>query len=467
MRALGIDVGTTTVSVLLLDAASGEVLQSRCFPNDSALRGGAAYERLQDAEKLWGRVSDAVGEPTLACGPCASVGVTGQMHGVLYVDASGNPVSPLYSWQDASADQDMGNGVTYARKLSELTGYPMASGFGLSTLYVHTLAGKVPDSAAKLCTIGDFIAMRLAGETAPMMTPSNAASVGLFRLGENCFDEDAAARAGLPGRLLPRVQAGFGIVGHTRRGEPVAAAIGDNQASVLGSVGELEDAVLVNVGTGSQVSVGVPAGGRTPGEGIERRPCLPGTDILVGAPLCGGRAYALLEEFFQQAAELAGVRADHALYAQMAAAAMASEEEPMLVLPLFSGTRQNPSERAVISNIGVENFTPAALIKGMLRGMAGELYGLYEKMLPAKGRPPRLLVGSGNGIRKNAGLVKALEDAFGLPMRVPAHEEEAAFGAALYGLVSAGLFPSMREAQSLIRYRGESEHGGKTHAQLL
>ena len=79
----------------------------------------------------------------------------------------------------------------------------------------------------------------------------------------------------------------------------VTAAIGDNQAAFLGAVGNREDTGLVNMGTGGQVSM--LSRQYFAKDGIEARPFLGGgTYLLAGASLCGGRSYALLEEFFRK-----------------------------------------------------------------------------------------------------------------------------------------------------------------------
>ena len=62
------------------------------------------------------------------------------------------------------------------------------------------------------------------------------------------------------------------------------------------------------------------------------------------------------------------------------------------------------------------------------------------------------IVGSGNGIRKNAKLMEVLEERFGEKLKIPAHKEEAAYGAALFGLVACGKFRNGTEAQRLIKY---------------
>ena len=62
------------------------------------------------------------------------------------------------------------------------------------------------------------------------------------------------------------------------------------------------------------------------------------------------------------------------------------------------------------------------------------------------------IVGSGNGVRKNPAFIKIVEKKFGRTLKVPLHTEEAAFGAALYGLVCCGAYKNAHEAQKLISY---------------
>ena len=86
-----------------------------------------------------------------------------------------------------------------------------------------------------------------------------------------------------------------------------------------------------------------------------------------------------------------------------------------------------------------------------LAGMADELHELYGQMplfAPAAG-----LVGSGNGIRKNPVLRRYLEEQFGLKLKLPAHREEAAFGAAVFASAAAGVYTDIPTAQAaMIQY---------------
>jgi sugar (pentulose or hexulose) kinase len=61
-------------------------------------------------------------------------------------------------------------------------------------------------------------------------------------------------------------------------------------------------------------------------------------------------------------------------------------------------------------------------------------------------RPRTRLVGAGNGLRENAVLAGIVAETFGLPLAVPRHREEAAYGAALVAAVGAELFPDVAAA---------------------
>jgi len=419
---LGLDIGTTSICAVVTDAV-GALLFCETAQNDSG-------EPVQNPERILEICTSLLGRATAACPEIAGIGVCGQMHGVLYLDAQGDPVSPLYTWQDESGNEPFTENQTYTQALASLTGHAMASGFGCATLFVHARKGSIPPAAAKICTIHDWVTMRLCGLTRPVMHTSDAASFGLFDLRSLRFDLHALRAAQLPEALLPSVTPDFDVLG-TYRGIPVAVAVGDNQASFLGAAEDPARTVLVNVGTGSQCSLAsayVPPGQLPPG--AELRPLRGGQYLYVGSALCGGRAFALAKDFFARCAGFLGIELpERAVYAAMDALLKENpppSESRLRVDTRFAGTRQNPSLRGCVAGIGTDNFTPAHLLWGLVEGMAEELYGFYG----SGGIERDLLVGAGNGLRKNPALRQALERCFGMPLTVPPCGEEAARGAA-------------------------------------
>ncbi|MBQ9861202.1 MAG: hypothetical protein IJO75_02975, partial [Clostridia bacterium] len=319
------------------------------------------------------------------------------------------------------------------------------------TYFYDTVNSRVPSEAVGFCTIHDLAVLHLTGKTNPVLHSSDAASLGLFDTATNTYDKVAVEALGLDYEMFPQATPDFEVMGQYN-GIPVCVAIGDNQASVLGSVADPEHSLLVNVGTGSQISCFTDK--RSNNKELDCRPLMRGSYLLAGSSLCGGRAYAMLEKLFREIATAISGTEIKSAYPAMdkLMEGFVSSADPLKVSTLFSGTRANPKERGGIANIGVDNLTMAALCDGFMQGIADELYELYEAMRPELSTERNRMVGSGNGVRNNKVLRQRFEKTFGFKMVIPAHREEAAFGASLSALVAAGVYDSMQIASKLIQY---------------
>lgn len=427
MVTLGLDIGTTTISAVVMEA--GRVVAAETILNDSVLP-GKNWERMQDPQRILLLVQQKIDMLLKRFPQVQRIGVTGQQHGIVYLDKAGKPVSPLYTWQDQRGRQPAEDGSTYISQLKALTGYSVPAGYGMATHFYNLKNGLVPKEAVVLCTIQDLAAMVLAGRTAPAVDASDAASFGLFDLKHGCFDLDAVRAAGMDPSILPQ-PASDPCLGKGPLGLPVYRAIGDNQASFLGATGGRTQCMLLNVGTGSQFSVHIPE--YMACDGLETRPFPTGGYLLVGAALCGGRSWALLERFFRDTVQMVTGNTPENCYQAMTQALDHAEPNtaPPAITPLFQGTRSEPSARGSITGLSPDNFTPIAFMQGMARGMAEELREMYERYLTAGGLPLPLY-GSGNGLRLNRHLRSAMEKSFGLPLHLAENKEEAACGAALF-----------------------------------
>ncbi len=423
MELVGIDIGTTSVCGVVISAETGELLKKETVNSNAFIR-GEAFEKLQSPEKIM-QIATAILEKLVSEKTCA-IGVTGQMHGIVYVDKQGKAVSPLYTWQDGRGNLPY-KGTTYAKFLGAPTGY------GNVTDFYNKENGLRPDSAVTYCTIHDYFVMQICKNKTPKIHPTDAASFGLYNLTENTWNYPVGAE----------IATGYAVAGKYKS-IPVGVAIGDNQASVYSTVKSEKD-VLLNVGTGSQVSVITEKA--EGGADIEIRPFTDGKYLAVGAALCGGRAYSLLKEFFRKALSYRGEVSEEEAY-EIMAEMLKREAAPLTVDTRFAGTRSNPHLTGSVSGITVDNFTPESLTAGVISGMVQELFALYQAM----GEEKTGMVASGNGIRKNAFMQKEAENRFAMQVKFPLYKEEAAVGAALFSGVCAGVFASGEEARSLIKY---------------
>lgn len=431
---LGIDIGTTTISAVVLDIQSHKTASVYTIPSGANLPEEAPYTKTQDAAGIMNRVQKLIDALLHHCPNIVAVGFTGQMHGIVYMDAAGDLLSPLYTWEDNRAGVIYG-GVTASTcaYIREKTGWNIPPGYGLATHIDLLRHNRLPQNVSKIATIMDYAVCRLTGQAEPLCHITNAASFG-FCTSDGTFDLVSLTKLGVDPAILPTCTAENRIVG-TYRGIPVAVAIGDNQASFLGAVQHSESAALINFGTGSQITMSTESSRNTPfplTPEIEMRPYLHGQNLLSGSALCGGRAYALLETFFRTYSIACGLP-DTEQYERMytlAADSIASGEH-LHVKTTFCGVRSDHTIRGAITQIGEDNLKPGALIAGFLFGMVEELYEMFAAM-PNDGI--RELVVSGNAVRKNPALRTVLRQVFGMPILIPTHREEAAYGSALFAL---------------------------------
>jgi sedoheptulokinase len=138
MYFIGIDIGTTSVSGVLVDLKNDRPVSVRTVANDSALKPPAEFADLQDPERIV-KIAVEMAESFVKSspGPVCGIGVTGQMHGVAYVGKDGRAVSPLFTWRDRRGSERTSKGETYAELLSKTTKYPCASGYAHTTHFYN------------------------------------------------------------------------------------------------------------------------------------------------------------------------------------------------------------------------------------------------------------------------------------------------------------------------------------------
>ncbi len=415
---LGIDMGTTKSACVIVDSDRRTLLACESMAHQAAAGGG-----IQDARRHVEVVRRLIGRlPESLRGEVKCVGVAGQMHGVVLW--SRHAVSPLFTWQ--SVTRDLEHFQTVAPDLRH--------GFGVATLAQLASERKL-DAYEYAGTIHDYLVWQLTGcPGKPVMDYSDAASWGTYRLRENCFDGASWARLGIPERLMPQVVpvcSNAGVVAGAwgiPRGIPVMAAVGDNQASVAATAEDPSDEIYLTLGTGAQLSI---VADRL-AEQVECRPYLDGKYLAVGTPLCGGAAWAWLQQHVKAWLNALGCAPipDAELYDRidaLAAAALQDDDLPA-VHPHFLGERSDPGKRGVIEHLTLTNFTPGKFAAALAIGIVENLQGMLPRELWQDRK--RLLV-SGNAIRKTRALQAACVRCFGIEPIPVSGREEAACGAAL------------------------------------
>ena len=442
--AVGIDIGSTTISATVMDMTNNVQVESYTINNeaDVQLQNSKFYE--QDVVTICNKAIKLLSFIIENYADVKTIGVTGQMHGIVYIDKRGNAVSNLITWQDKRADEILENGSSYCDKIFEITGKKIYTGFGIATHYYNCINIMVPPTAHSFCSIMDYLVMKLTNTTVPVLHCSVAASFGLFDISKSDFDFHAISKLEIDNLIFPKVTDEFYTAGMYKN-IPVSIAIGDNQASFIGSVENIDDTVLINIGTGSQISMVTDCPEKD--NKLELRPLIKNKYILCGSALCGGKAYSVLEKFFREyvIALGAGTMPQYEIINKLSYEAYMEGTDTPIVEPFFRGKRSDPLQKATIMNITEENFTPAQLVLGFIKGICKELYDFVGVRCQTKKR----IVASGNAVRKIPIMKSVISDMFGLPVEISENNEEASVGAALFASLTAGLTDNIHKTSNI------------------
>jgi sedoheptulokinase len=434
---LGIDIGTTKAAAVIC-AADGRVLAAAAREHRAGSpRPGGRCE--QDTAALLAAMRRAVRDlPARLRSRVCGIGVTGQMHGVLILDDAGRALTPLINWQDQRCIES----PAFLPGLTRRTGHSLRTGYGGATLAWLAARRALPRGAAAAGTIHDIAVMTICGATRPVIDPTDAASWGLFDPAGLQWDSAAVKAARIPDRLLPVVvpcgaEAGSVCAAEAAalgipEGIPVTAAIGDNQASMLATLGDPATDLGLTLGTGAQVSAVMDVGpARRAAAGCATCECRPfpgGRTAVVAASLCGGAAWAWLADAVLAWMRDLGMKTPSRdrMFAMLNELGMASRDE-VEVHPQFLGERHDPALTGRILGLTMDNFRLGAVARGLARGIVRNLRGMLP---PAALRGRRRVVGSGNALRRVPLLQAMVREEFGLPLALSPGREEAATGAA-------------------------------------
>ncbi len=465
---LGIDFGTSKIATVLVDPSDGMLVGSSSRSTEAYCALEDTYKREQDLRKIRAAFSACMDE--LLAGRevnVVSAGLTGQMHGILGLDAVGRPVTNFVTWQDERGEHRGKDGKTLLEQMEERAGTrPIATGYGVVTLYDWFRESSVRGMKC-ICTLPDYFGMIMTGRREAVIDSTFADSLGCYDSVSHNWDCPYLEGLGIDPGCLPRIvptasRLGAveeaGLLKLMRNGRvPVSTALGDNQASFIGSVREFYTTLLINVGTASQISYAVRSFDEVrqnciiDGYDVVVRPFVENGLLVAGNALAGGAAYTVLYEFFKLAGEeLFDVREFDGLWERMSCLAeQGSGTGGMGVRAVFGGRRSDPMARGAVEGLSLTNFTPSNLIRATLKGIIEVLHDMMDE--DALTRIERV-VGSGNGMRKNRPLRNIASEIFGYKILIPLNEEEAAIGAAVTGAVAAGVFDDFEDGKKAVGY---------------
>lgn len=439
---LAVDVGLTNVKAVVFDR-EGDIRSRSAIPYRTARPGPDAAE--QDPDGWWDAVALSVRAlPDQVREGIIGIGVTGHMHSLVAVDATGRPVRPAMILGDRRAAPDalaiterVGDEAVY-----RITGAELDA--SMPAAKVRFLARTEPDRwrhVAHLLGCKDYLRFRLTGEIAT--EPVDACATSLYDIGRGCWSDELTEAAGVRPSMLPEVRVPWDVAGllgseaagslRLRRGIPVAVGAGDDVVTI--GFGMIEPGIaLEHIGTTGSIMAVADRQMPDPERKLELYPhVLPDRWVVGGSHTAAGAAIAW-------AAELLGYPTVEASLLALDAPAVRG----LAFLPTLAGERfpeRIPSARGAWIGLSLE-MTREGLMRSVFEGVAASLEAVLKQIDQVIGRQTSIRVSVADSERWLA--IRAAY--YGRPLEVSRTPEPTALGLAALVAVATGIHADVRSA---------------------
>ncbi len=470
---LGLDIGTSGCKVLALDESGhilGTVIEE--YPLYSPQPGWSE----QNPEDWWQGVVTGIQKviKKLSGQKICAIGLSGQMHGMVPLDADQKVVRNAILWNDQRTGKQCDEITKLAGGLDSLLSFTnnrMLTGFtGGKILWMKENELENYNKTKIILNPKDYIRFKLSGEY--ITEVSDASGTGLFNVKERKWAAGLIEKIGLRRDLFPRVVESTAAAGTVSReaaeltgipeGTVISGGGGDAVISTTGLGLIKPGRVGITLGTSGVVAMGLPVYMENP-NGLLQVSCnnAPGTYHAMGVTLSAAGSYQwfrnALGEFEAEQGKALGKSAFYLL--DQKAQETAPGSDGLIFLPYLTGERAPVNDPAATGAfLGVTaRHGKGHFARAVMEGVAFSLKQVYDLIMSVNPdvRPTEVVLAGGGA---NSLIWRRIfADIFDLPVRtVFGSAEGGSFGAALVAGVTAGVWNSLADTVPLIRPESET-----------
>jgi xylulokinase len=451
---VGLDVGTGGARAVAVDESGRVVAEASSeYPLHTPRPGWTE----QDPADWWEGAREVLGKVASKAGKVGGIGLTGQMHGSVFLDDSDRVIRPALLWNDQRT-QEQCDGITRSvgeERLISIAGNPALTGFQAPKIV--WLREEEPENYGRISRVllpKDYVRLLLTGEYAT--DASDASGTLLLDVRARDWSAEILDALQIPREWMPEVYEGPENTGALREdvagdlglpsGIPVAAGGGDNAAAAVGT--GIVGRGLVNSSVGTSGVLFAHANEFDPDpSGRLHAFChaVPGAYHLMGVTLSAGGSLSWWRETLGgDYDELVGAASD-----------VPPGSEGLVFLPYLSGERTphlDPGARGAFFGLTARHGA-AHMTRAVMEGVIFSLRDSLEIMREL-GVPIADVRATGGGAR--SALWRRLQaDIYNTPVRRTVADEGPAYGAALLAGVASGTYADVDEASSVVELREE------------
>ena len=462
---IGIDLGTSGTKTVLFDKEGNAVLGKTIeYPLYQEKNGWAEQEPADWWIAARDTLRAVISQSGVNPADIKGIGISGQMHGLVMLDAGNNVLRRSIIWCDQRTAKECAEitEMVGADKLIEITANPALTGFTASKiLWVRNNEPEIYAKTAHILLPKDYIRFMLTGDFATEV--SDASGMQLLDIPRRQWSDEVLEKLGIDKALLPKVYESPEITGVVSAqaaeltgllaGTPVVGGAGDNAAAAVGT-GTVEDGkAFTTIGSSGVVyahtsKISIDSKGR-----IHTFCCaVPGEWHVMGVTQGAGLSLKWFRDNFctaeVEAAKLMGVDSYYLMDREAERSPIGANR--LLYLPYLMGERTphlNADARGVFFGLSAIH-TKADLLRAVMEGVTFSLRDCVE-ILKGMGVETSDMLATGGG-GSSPLWRQMLADVFGLPVKTVASKEGPALGVAILAAVGVGLYPSVREACSVM-----------------
>ncbi len=449
---IGIDVSTTATKAVLIDATGAvagigvaeygyDVPRPLWSEQDPALWWDGSVAAIRSVLATTGARGEDI----------AAVGLTGQMHGLVVLDASGTVLRPAILWNDQRTGEacDEIRRAVGPERLIEITGNDALPGFTAPKLvWVRDHEPEVWTRIAHVLLPKDYIRLRLTGGYA--MDKADGAGTLLFDLAARDWSPEVLAALRIDPVWMPPTHEGPTVTGGLtagaasdtglRAGTPVVAGGGDQSANAVGVGAVSPGIVALSLGTSGVVFASTDRPLRDPAGQVHAFcHAVPGRWHMMTVMLSAAGSLRWFRDALAPGVEFGDLVA--------LAGEVPAGSEGLLFLPYLTGERSphpDPLARGAFVGLTITHDR-RHLTRAVLEGVS---FGLRDglDLMTAAGVPAAVQIRASGGGTASPLWRQILADVLGAEIATVDTTEGAAYGAGLLAAVGAGWFPTVEAA---------------------
>jgi xylulokinase len=459
---LGIDVSTTATKALVIDERGKVIATATDEYEFFTPRPLWAEQNPAD----WWRACVNVVRRILERVPAnqiAGIGLTGQMHGLVMLDADGNVLRPCIMWNDqrtAAQCAEITERAGGPAQLLQLIGNPVLPGFTApKILWVRENEPEVYARVAHILLPKDYLRYKLTDTYATEV--SDASGTALLDVAHRKWSDELLRALDIPHTWMPdvfespvvsaKISAAAASVTGLLEGTPVVGGGGDQAAQAVGTGIVQQGIVSATLGTSGVVFASSDTYRLEP-NGLLHAFChaVPGKWHLMGVMLSAAGSFRWFRDALAQSERDRAQSERRDVYEILTAQAAHAEPgcEGLIFLPYLTGERTpypDPHARGAFVGITLRH-AKEHFVRAVLEGVA---YGLRDslELMRALGLDIVQVRASGGGARSPLWR-QILADVFNSEIALVNITEGAAYGAALLAGVGSGVYPTVEVACS-------------------